>query len=59
MAAGNCKEMKGEDAVADVKQVDGVPVWIFMYILRKLAGVEPNIAGVESEIQAFCVIFYS
>ena len=59
MAAGNCKAMNGEDAVTDVKQVDEVPVWIVIYVLRKLAVEEPVTAGVESDIQAFCATFCS
>ena len=58
MAAGNYKAINGEDAVADVKQVDEVPVWIVISILIKLAVEEPKTAGVESEIQAFCKRFY-
>ncbi len=59
MAAGNYKAMKGEDAVTDVKQVDEVPVWIVNCVLSKLAVEEPVSAGVESDIQAFCVTFCS
>ena len=59
MAAGNYNAINGEDAVTDVKQVDEVPVWIVIYVLRKLAVVEPDTAGVESDIQAFCVTFCS
>ncbi len=51
--------MKGEDALTDVKQVDAVPNWIFISVFRKLLVDEPNIAGVEFYIQAFCVTFYS
>ena len=59
MAAGNYNAINGEDAVTDVKQVDGVPVWIVIYVLIKLAVEEPDTAGVESDIQAFCKRFYS
>jgi hypothetical protein len=59
MTAGNCRAIKGEDAGIDVKQVNEVPVAIYISVLRKLAVEEPEIAGVESDIQAFCVIFCS
>ena len=59
MAAGNYKEMKGADAKSDVKQVDEVPNWIVSCVFKKLAVEEPDTAGVESDIQAFCVTFYS
>ncbi len=51
--------IKGEDAKTDVKQVDAVPVWILISAFRKLSVDEPAIAGVESDIQAFCVTFCS
>jgi hypothetical protein len=59
MAAGNYRAMNGEDAVTDVKQVVGVPIWIVICVFRKLAVEEPVTAGVESDIQAFCVTFCS
>ncbi len=59
MAAGNYKAMKGEDAVIDVKQVDEVPFWIVNCVFKILAVEEPDIGGVELDIQAFCKRFYS
>ncbi len=59
MAAGNCKAMNGEDAAIDVKQVDEFPNWIVSCVFKKLAVEEPDKAGVESDIQAFCKRFYS
>jgi hypothetical protein len=51
--------MKGDGADTDVKQVHEAPVWILISVFRKLAVDEPDIAGVESDIHAFCVTFYS
>ncbi len=51
--------MKGEGAETDVKQVDALPYWILISVFSKLAVDESDIAGVESDILAFCVTLYS